>query len=72
MMQRGYTADELDAIAVYCGELERCFILPIDRFPQRSSIHLRLGRTLNNQRSGILWADDFAFEATLREQILGP
>ena len=25
-----YSADEVDAIAVYCGDLNRCFYLPID------------------------------------------
>src|SRR3989442_982451 len=23
-----YTADEIDVLAVYCGELDRCFLLP--------------------------------------------
>lgn len=73
MMQRSYTADEIDAIAAYCGELDRCFFLPVDRFSRRSSIHLRLAPARNNQRRRVQWADDFTFEATLRtDSLLGP
>jgi hypothetical protein len=71
MMQRPYTADEIDAIAAYCGELDRCFLVPIGRFPRRSSIHLRLAPSRNNQRRRVVWAEDFEFAATLG-RIQGP
>jgi len=73
MMQRPYTADEVDAIAAYCAELDRCFFLPLSHFARRSSIQLRLAPARNNQWRRVVWADDFEFEATLRGQdFLGP
>ena len=71
LMRRRYTAEEIDAIAAYSVELDRCFFLPIERFPGRSTIHLRLVPSRNNQALGINWADDFDFTATLG-RLVGP
>jgi PD-(D/E)XK nuclease superfamily protein len=35
IIKRGYTADEIDAIAAYCLEFDRCYFVPFDRFPRR-------------------------------------
>jgi hypothetical protein len=70
-LRRIYTAQEIDAFAAYCAELDRCFYLPIERFDGRTSIQLRLAPTRNNQALGINWADDFDFAATL-EELVGP
>jgi hypothetical protein len=58
-MRRLYTPDEIDAYAAYCMDVDRCFILPIARFPAHRAIQLRLGPTRNNQRAGVNWADDY-------------
>jgi hypothetical protein len=60
-----YTPDEIDAFAAYCRELDRCFFIPIEAFPDTTQIMLRLSPTRNNQRRGINWADDFDFAARL-------
>jgi PD-(D/E)XK nuclease superfamily protein len=65
MRKRRYTPDEIDAFAAYCAELDRCYFLPIDRFPRRAQIRLRLAKTRNNQREFVNWAEDFEFAATL-------
>jgi hypothetical protein len=65
MRRRFYTAEEIDAFAAYCAELDRCYFLPFELFPRRSQIHLRLSPARNNQRAGIHWASDFEFSATL-------
>ena len=65
LLKRSYTVDEIDAFAAYCRDLETCYFLPLGRFPGRTHIQLRLGRTRNNQRLGINWATDFEFGATL-------
>ena len=65
MRKRLYTADEIDAFAAYAAEIDRCYFLPIEQFPRRAQICLRLGPTRNNQRQLINWADDFEFAATL-------
>jgi hypothetical protein len=62
-----YTADEVDAIAAYCQALDRCFWLPIQRFPGSPSIRLRVTPARNNQRLRINWADDFDFAARLSD-----
>jgi hypothetical protein len=58
-VRRRYTADEIDAFAAYCLDIDRCFILPIAQFPAPSAIQLRLGPTRNNQQTGINWADEY-------------
>jgi PD-(D/E)XK nuclease superfamily protein len=65
LVVRSYTTDEIDAIAAYCADLDRCYYIPFDRFPRRRGFHLRLTPARNNQQRGILWADDFDFAATL-------
>ncbi|HEU0245554.1 MAG TPA: group I intron-associated PD-(D/E)XK endonuclease [Gaiellaceae bacterium] len=64
-IQRPYTAAQVDAIAAYCVELGRAYFIPLDEITRRSSIQLRLSPARNQQRAGVLWADDFAFEARL-------
>jgi PD-(D/E)XK endonuclease len=64
--KRSYTPEEIDAIAAYCPELERCYLLPIEEFGARTAVQLRLGPTLNNQSRLVNWAEDYEFGATLR------
>jgi hypothetical protein len=68
---RDYRCDEIDAIAAYCAEVDRCYFLPVDRFDGRSAIQLRLAPSRNNQRIGVNWAREFSFEAKLTP-LLGP
>ena len=70
-VKRSYTADEIDAIAAYCAELDRCFFLPRRDFDGRLQVQLRLAPSRNNQRVGINWAEDFELEARLTA-LLGP
>jgi len=52
VLHRGYTPDEIDAIAAYSLELRRGFYIPIDELDGRLDVQLRLGPTRNNQRIG--------------------
>ena len=54
-----YSAQEVDAIAVYCQPLNRCFFLPIDEVAGISYIHLRLMPARNNQRALVRMAEDY-------------
>ena len=63
---RTYSSDEVDAIAAYCLELDRAFLIPIALVDNRPSIGLRIEPSRNNQQRGINWADDFDLAATLR------
>jgi hypothetical protein len=68
LSRRLYTADEVDAFAAYCADLDRCFWLPYADFPGQSQVFLRLVQSRNNQRRKINWADDFDFAAKLGAQ----
>jgi PD-(D/E)XK endonuclease len=65
--RRTYSADEVDVVAAYCLELDRCFLIPIAQVANRPSIVLRIEPCRNNQRRGINWADGFDFGATLQQ-----
>ncbi|MEA2470187.1 MAG: hypothetical protein QOE38_1186 [Thermoleophilaceae bacterium] len=38
-----YCAAEVDAVAAYCPDVERCYLLPISLVDGRTGIHLRFG-----------------------------
>ena len=65
LLRRLYSADDVDAFAAYCAELDQCYFLPLDIFAGRTSIQLRLAQAKNNQKAGVNWASDFEFGATL-------
>ena len=62
-----YAENEIDVIAVYCAELERCYLLPIGIFAGRDTVHLRLKQTRNNQRAALNWASDYEFSGAVAQ-----
>lgn len=62
-----YMAEEIDALAVHCGDLDRNFLLPVDLFAGRSTVYLRLSRTRNNQRAALNWAADYEFQGAVAQ-----
>jgi prevent-host-death family protein len=72
--RRYYTVDEIDLVAVYCHELDRCYLLPSTMVDGRRSIHLRLRPAKNGQRACLNRAVDFEFPgaiAQLEERLHG-
>ena len=65
LVRRLYTREEIDAYALYCLELDRCFFVPMAHAEGMQEIRLRLAPARNNQRKGIHWADDFDLAARL-------
>jgi hypothetical protein len=65
LIHRSYGPDEIDAIAAFCIETERCYLLPHELSVDRVMVQLRLGPTKNNQAAGIRWARDYEFAAKL-------
>jgi hypothetical protein len=61
-----YNPDEIDAFALYCAPLRRCYFFPFAECPPRGTIQLRLTPAKNNQRRRVHWAADFEFAARLR------
>jgi PD-(D/E)XK endonuclease len=60
-----YAPTEIDAFAVYCSDLDRCYFIPIEELKGRYSPSFRLGPTRNKQAAGIRWAKDYEFAAKL-------
>jgi hypothetical protein len=66
-----YTLDEVDAFAAYCPDTSACYFFPFAEIDVKQALSLRLAPTRNCQASGIRWARDFDFRATI-ERLLGP
>ncbi len=62
-----YSEREIDLIGVYCGELNRCFLLPISLVAGKHVVHLRLSPARNAQRACINLADHFEFEGAVAQ-----
>ena len=62
-----YTRDEVDLIAVYCGELDACYLLPIELAEGRHGVHLRLTPARNGQRASINEAAKFEFPGAVAQ-----
>lgn len=58
-----YTADEVDAIGVYCEGLDSCFLIPIEDVEGKAAITLRLAPTRNGQRAALNWAEQYRLGA---------
>ena len=69
-VRTSYTADEIDLVAVYCGELDRCYLLPISLAggPDVRS-HLRLTPPKNGQRACLNLAVDFEFAGAVAQLV---
>jgi prevent-host-death family protein len=69
-----YAEGEIDLLAAYCGDLDRCYLLPGERATARRAIHLRLTEPRNAQRACINFASEYEFAgavAQLEERLHG-
>jgi hypothetical protein len=57
-----YTADEIDAIAAYAPDTDRCYLIPVDEVEGHATISLRVAPTRNNQAQLVRWAKDYELE----------
>jgi len=62
-----YLAGEVDLFAVYCGELNRCYLLGADGLVGRRGIYLRLSEPRNAQRACVNLASDFTFDGAVAQ-----
>jgi prevent-host-death family protein len=58
-VRRTYSAEEVDVFAIYCGALDRAFLIPASEVAGRQQFHLRLTPCRNGQHACINLADDF-------------
>ena len=64
----------MDAVAVYCEQLDRCYLLPAPLFANRRGVYLRIAATRNGQRASLHWARDHELSgaiAQLGERLAG-
>jgi hypothetical protein len=61
-----YSADEIDAIAAYSEDTDKCYLIPVRDIAGKPAISLRLAPTRNNQVLKIRWAQEYEFEISLR------
>jgi PD-(D/E)XK endonuclease len=69
-----YDASEIDAIAIYCPDLDACYLVPIDQVAGQSYLHLRLQPAANGQKAAIRYAATYEFHgaiAQLGERLAG-
>lgn len=71
LIHRYHELGEIDAIAAYCADLGRCYLLPLEMSVGRAAVQLRLAPSRNNQQLRVNWARDFEFGATLH-RLHGP
>jgi antitoxin (DNA-binding transcriptional repressor) of toxin-antitoxin stability system len=64
-----YTADEIDAVAAYCPELDECFYLPIEVVEGMTTLHLRLAPARNGQRAAVNFAADYRLGAVAQLEV---
>ncbi|HXN38239.1 MAG TPA: group I intron-associated PD-(D/E)XK endonuclease [Solirubrobacteraceae bacterium] len=60
-----YSAEEIDAIAVYAPDTDRCYLIPVEETEGHVTLSLRLTPTRNNQAERVRWAHDYELESSL-------
>ena len=63
MLTRSYGMEEIDALAAYCLELDRCYLLPVEMVAERRVVHLRLTKAKNGQNARIHFAEQYELGA---------
>jgi antitoxin (DNA-binding transcriptional repressor) of toxin-antitoxin stability system len=62
-----YSEDEVDLFGIYCGELDRAFLLPAALASGKHEVRLRIAPARNAQRACINLADDFNFDGAVAQ-----
>jgi prevent-host-death family protein len=63
LRRKSYTADEIDAVAGYCPELDRCYLVPMAVIAERRVMHLRVEPARNNQVGAVNIAEAYELGA---------
>jgi prevent-host-death family protein len=65
--RRAYAENEIDLLGVYCGGVDRCYLLPSALVAGRRQIHLRLRPTRNGQRACLNDAAEYDFAGAIAQ-----
>jgi PD-(D/E)XK endonuclease len=63
--RKTYSSDEIDAIAIYSPDTDKCYLIPVREVDGYTTISLRLGPTRNNQAIKVRWAKDYELERSI-------
>jgi hypothetical protein len=66
-MKTTYSEREIDLLEIYCSELDRCYLLPIDLVARKHEVRLRLTPPRNGQVACITLAEDFEFDGAIAQ-----
>ena len=66
-VHRTYDEGEIDLVGAYCGDLDRCYLLPEALVVGRKAILLRLAPTRNGQRACLNHAAEFEFDGAVAQ-----
>jgi PD-(D/E)XK endonuclease len=62
-----YAEGEVDLVGVYCGAVDRCYLLPERLFVGKHVVYLRLVAARNGQRSCINLAEQYEFDGAVAQ-----
>ena len=62
-----YSADEVDAVAVYCEDLDSCYLLAVPLVAGRRGLSLRVAAPRNGQRASLHWARDHLLSGAIAQ-----
>ena len=69
-----YGREEIDAVGIYCGQVDTCYLVPVDLVADKYVLHLRVGPPQNHQRAALHYAADHLLPgaiAQLGERLTG-
>ena len=64
-----YEPGEVDLLGVYCGAIDRCYLLPESLFAGKRAVQLRLEPARNGQVSCINLAADYEFDGAVAQLV---
>jgi prevent-host-death family protein len=66
-VRKPYGAHEIDLVAAYCGELDRCYAIPIQACAGKYAFSMRLTPPRNGQRAAINSEPDFRLPGAIAQ-----
>lgn len=67
-IRSNYSPAEVDAIGIYCGDLGRCFLVPIEVIAGQWTMQLRLAPPRNGQRAALHFANEYDLGAVAQQE----
>jgi prevent-host-death family protein len=66
-VRKTYSSQEVDAVALYCDQLQKSYLVPARIIDGRSAIQLRLQQPRNAQRAAINWAEQYLLSGAVAQ-----